>query len=239
MIHVRLLKTILIACLAAVPSLVRADDPPPQRPAAGHGAASFLQSAREKVDSLNPTPEQKEKIAEIFNNAEGDLKRTFADAQNMSPEERRQKFTEFMSGLKEKIAAVLTDEQKAKFESMPLTGPAAGGAAGGRAGQVGERLKAALEKLDLSAEQKEKVKKLMEEEKAKMEELRKEAQSGDRQKVRDKSMAAMKEIRDKLTEILTPEQQEKLKEAIGNGIGRGGQRPAAGGGENPDSKPSN
>ena len=98
---------------------------------------------------------------------------------------------------------------------------------------MAERLKEALDKLDLNADQKEKVKVVMEEEQKKVQELMAEAQSGDRAKVREKAMAAATEIRGKLMGILTPEQQQKFKELTANAAGSQRRRPGVPAGETP------
>ncbi len=236
MIRSRFAVCLVLGCLIALPRFTRADDAPqPQRPDAG----AFLKNAREKLNELNLTAEQKTKVDGIFANAETDLKRNFADAQSASPEERRQKFTEFMAALKDKVAGTLTDEQKGKFEQMTLAGPGGGAGAAGGQRQVGERFKQMLEKLDLSADQKEKVKKIMEEAKPKLEEIRKEAQSGDKQAVREKAMAAMREVYQKVLEVLTPEQKQKFQELMASSAANGGRRrPGAGAGAGAGEKPA-
>lgn len=208
-------RFLTIATLAAgaflfTPASRAADEPKPAAATdAGDRVANLLKSARAKLDELNPTAEQKTKFDEIFANAETDLKKTFADAASLQPEERRQKMQEFMSALKDKIAATLTPEQKTKFDQMQF-----GLAAGGNRGQLGERLKETLEKLDLTDDQKAKVKPIMEDARKKMEELRAEAQSGDRAKVREKAMEVMQDVRTKLQDVLTPDQQQKFREMM-------------------------
>jgi peroxiredoxin len=79
---------------------------------------------------------------------------------------------------------------------------------------IGERLRENLAKLDLSDEQKAKVKTLLEEVKTKGEELRAQMQNG-ADDVRDKFRTLMEETRKKLSSILTEEQRTKLMDLMG------------------------
>jgi len=96
-----------------------------------------------------------------------------------------------------------------------------GRAAGGRMAP-GERLKMMKEKLNLTAEQEEKIKAIFEKSGPELRELmakgRDNLSEGDRQKVRELLKSQMEEI----GAILTPEQKEKMKEL--RGAGPGGER---------------
>jgi Spy/CpxP family protein refolding chaperone len=85
-----------------------------------------------------------------------------------------------------------------------------------------ERLTDAVKKLDLTAEQKEKVDALKKEYAPKVKALREKMES-----LRKESQALLDEARPKFTEILTDEQKEKLKESLGprGGMRRGGRGP--------------
>src|SRR5439155_19875522 len=74
-----------------------------------------------------------------------------------------------------------------------------------------ERLRENLAKLDLSDEQKTKIKSVLDDVKAKGEELRKQAANAT-EDMRDKFRDLMQETRGKVEDILTPEQQDKLRE---------------------------
>lgn len=238
-------RLLVTACLslgcASLPAFAQPADSKPNRPdGQGQGrpdAGQFLQRARERLNELNLTDEQKKKVDEIYASGAEDLKKL----RDLDPQERRPKMMELMTGLREKVAAVLTDEQKKKFAEM---GPGGRGGPGG-AGGVGARLEESLQKLDLTAEQKAKIKPVVEDVKKKFEELRSQIAGGggDRQAMREKVMALLEETRDKLKEILTPEQATKLKELMmppgGAGGGAGeGRRPGAGGGTPPPTPPA-
>ena len=78
----------------------------------------------------------------------------------------------------------------------------------GKKGDMGERFKQMMEKLDLTDEQKEKIKPIMQAEAAKMKELRDDT-STDRQAKMSKLREIQQETTTKIKAILTPEQVEK------------------------------
>lgn len=83
--------------------------------------------------------------------------------------------------------------------------PKPGAAQGRRGGGGMKRLQMLLEKLDLTAEQKPKVQELVKSTQAEMQKLPKEER-------RTKGREIMKGFQQKLNAILTPDQQQKLKE---------------------------
>lgn len=193
----------------------------PARPQGGRMTpAQILKMQRERLDRLNLTDDQKKKLDEIYADAEAELKKT--------AEGDRQALATAMTTVREKTRAVLTDEQKTNLPAGPAAagGP---GTAGGPITNVIERLEKSLDKLDLSADQKTKTAPVVADAKKKFEELRSQLQSGDRAAMREKFKTTMDETRDKLKDILTPEQAAKLKadlETMRPGAGRPGRPPA-------------
>ena len=187
-------------------------------PAAGRGEpGALLKAARERLDQLGLTDDQKKTIDAAYENAKEEIKKVAKS----DPQERRQALTKAMTDLREKVGGVLTDEQKAKLGQLRAG-----------AGDQVERLRGALEKLDLTSEQKEKLKPVLEDAKKKFTELREQLQGGDRAAMREKLKTLMDETRDKLKEILTSEQAEKLKTAMES------VRPGAAAGGPPTPKPA-
>lgn len=229
--HRVLVAGCLLVGLATLPA--SADDTkPPEKPATPPTAvgnngrpdpAQMLKLQRERLDQLNLTDDQKKKLDDLYAAASEDLKK--ADAGD------RQAIVKVMSDFREKIAGVLTDEQKAKMPQRGQGGAGGPGAGGGPRGNMADRLQAALDKVDLSSDQKEKVKPIIDDVRKKFEELRSQLQGGDRAAMREKFTALMNDTRDKLKEILTPEQGEKLRAALQ--AGRPGGAPGA-----PDGRPA-
>jgi Spy/CpxP family protein refolding chaperone len=138
-----------------------------------------------------------------------------------------------MTDLREKVAGVLTEEQKTKLGQMGGPGGPAGAA--GRGNPI-DRLQGILDKAELSSEQKDKVKPVLEDAKKKFEELRGQFQTGDRAALREKVKGIMDDTRDKLKDILTPAQAEKVKAALEAGR-PGGAAPGAPAGPPPAAEP--
>ncbi len=191
-------------------------DAPPTRPQAGRlDPSQIFKMQRERLDQLNLTDDQKKKLDEIYTNAEAELKK--------ADDGDRSAFAKAMKDVREKTREVLTDEQKSNLPAARATG--------GPIMNVIDRLETSLGKLDLSAEQKAKVEPVLADAKKKFAELRSQLQSGDRTAMREKFKTAMDETRDKLKEILTPQQAAKLKADLdavrtGAAAGRPGAAPA-------------
>jgi Spy/CpxP family protein refolding chaperone len=85
----------------------------------------------------------------------------------------------------------------------------------GRAGQRGqaiERLKAALEKLDLTADQKTRIDAILAETRTKLQALRGEAKTEGKDQGREEVKAIIKDARKQIAAVLTPEQKAKWKQ---------------------------
>jgi Spy/CpxP family protein refolding chaperone len=116
-------KLILSLTIAACAALtVQAQDEKPKRPEAGRaegrqgGGGRFTTEERLKrlTEQLTLTQEQQDKIKKIFE----DGRTQFEGLRDLQPEERREKMRELMKGQNDKIAEVLTAEQKEKFKEI-------------------------------------------------------------------------------------------------------------------------
>ncbi len=212
---------------------------------AGGGGAPFFDRFRELVNGLQLSDEQKPRIDAILSKAQQDTTELRQQLQDLEPRERMQRMQETFQGLQQKINEVLTSDQKAVFEKKLAEmrqnfrggGRPTGAGAANRptsrpserfgGGMFLDRLKENLAKLDLSDEQKTKIKTLFDEVKPKAEALRQQAQSGSedaRAKVRD----LFEETRQKLIDVLTPDQRQQLMQSM---------RPPGGGGDGGASSP--
>jgi Spy/CpxP family protein refolding chaperone len=127
-------KLILSLTVAACAALtVQAQDDKPKRPAGGEGRQAggrFTPEERLKrlTEQLTLTQEQQDKIKKIFE----DGRAQFEGLRDLQPEERRVKMREAMKAQDDKIAEVLTAEQKEKFKEIAARraegGPRRGGA---------------------------------------------------------------------------------------------------------------
>jgi Spy/CpxP family protein refolding chaperone len=202
---------LLIACSSAT---FAADGPaaapPATRPGiAAVGVEALLSRIRVKLDDLNLTADQKTKIDAIFTKTGDDLKTMMA--QGADPAERRQKVMQLLSDLKDQLGDVLDPQQKEQMQKLlaairPVQ-------ASGASKLV--QLQKAIQSLDLTPDQRTKVLAVLEDLKAKVADLRAEAQAG---KGADELKAKAAELREstqsKLLELLTPDQQAKLKDLM-------------------------
>jgi Spy/CpxP family protein refolding chaperone len=130
-------KLILSMTVAACAALtVQAQDEKPKSPEGGaraegrQGGGRFTPEERLKrlTEQLTLTQEQQDKIKKIFD----DSRSQFEGLRDLQPEERREKMRELMKGQNDKIAEVLTAEQKEKFKEIAARraegGPRRGGA---------------------------------------------------------------------------------------------------------------
>ena len=237
--------------LAATPLALRAEDtadkksttpPVAQQPGrggpGGQGGGNFVKMFLDRthalVNELKLTDDQKTKVDDIFKDTEVKAKDLAAKAQDIEPQERREKFQEITKDLHDKVVAVLDDDQKKEFEDKvtkareqmqkrfqnrqvpggPQGAPGAAGQRGPGANAAGmlDRVQGAIKQLDLSDEQKSQIKGLMEDSAAKFKELRDQGATGD--DLRTKAREVFTETQQQLRSILTPEQQAKLRELM-------------------------
>ena len=173
-------------------------DPQPPRPE----PSRWLTRMRSALDGLQLSDDQKQKVDGFFSDAEKGLKQ----AKDEAGDDRRelmQKSREVFSHLREQVSSVLSDDQKQAlrdklFNQLPA--------------EMMNRLKASLEKLGLSDEQKQKVNDILADTQKQLEDLHKSADqtaSETRTKVRD----LLRSTREKIQSVLTDEQKQKLEES--------------------------
>lgn len=192
------------------PRAERPDGPPPNSPSAA------LERLKARLGEIGLTAEQKAKVEKLIAETAEEVKAA------------EKKLQESMQAFRKDLEGILDEQQLKKLGELTRPpGPGGGGT------QMLQRLRDSMEKLDLTAEQKEKIKTtfdglrekardLMENHRDKPEEMR----------------AALRELfedaRVKAGEILTPEQKAKLKELMpprDGERGAGGDRPRDGGRE--------
>lgn len=118
-----LLFILMSAALIASP--MQAQDEP-KRPG-GHDPAERLKMMTEK---LGLTPEQQEKVKAVNEKYAPQLKEIISKGRENITDEDRAKMKEIMKSQSDEIAAILTEEQKQKWQEMRQQGP--GGDKGGK-----------------------------------------------------------------------------------------------------------
>jgi len=184
----------------------------PARPGpGGREPGQFLKMLHERLDKLDLSADQKKQIAEIMSDTEAQIKKTVQETRGDSQDDRRQKFQTILGNLREKIGGVLTDEQKQKLQQEMAAARANGGP-----GNPLNKLRENLGKLGLSDDQKSKANTVVDDAQKKMTDMRDQLENGngDRQQVQEKGEAIRDEVKSKLAEILTKEQQDKLHDLM-------------------------
>ncbi|MCC7350243.1 MAG: hypothetical protein IT446_06710 [Phycisphaerales bacterium] len=183
-----------------------------------HNPGMMLDRMHETINSLDLSADQKTKVDAIFTQAKSDFEALQEKwkKDDVKPRDRMKEGREFMKALNQKIEAVLTDQQKETLkqkrqEMMKQRGEK--GAKGDRQGPppMLERLRHALDQLNLTDDQKQKVKTVLDETRDKLKALHEES-AGDRQAMQEKGRKIIENAREQIISILTPEQKEKLKE---------------------------
>jgi len=172
-------------------------------------------AANEQVQKeLEATAEQKTKIEEISDTFRSDSRDLFSGLQGLSREERTEKFAELRpkhqelaAAAEKKLAAVLKKDQLKRLREINIQ------VSGGRVLARDEIAKA----LDLSKEQKAKIKGVFESAQKRRGKLFQDLQSGnlDRSEIREKFSDLRKEINTEALAVLTKKQKAKFEKMKG------------------------
>ncbi|MDB5330848.1 MAG: hypothetical protein JWP03_1999 [Phycisphaerales bacterium] len=193
---------------------VRAEDPaptppakpqqdPPATPRVRPAPADFLKTMKAQFDGIGLSDDQQKKIDGFFEVATRELK----DLEGR--DDARQQMGDVFRKLNEDVQSVLTDAQKQalrqKFQQ-----------------QIFDRLKETFAKpeLNLTDEQQKKITDVMDEAKKKLADL---TAGNDPQQDRQAMFQLMRDTREKLNAVLTPEQQKQIPQFGGGRRGQGGQ----------------
>jgi len=212
--------------------------------AGGNRGEMLLQRFKAATADLDLSEQQKTQISEILDKAKEQISAMLPELQNMDQQARQQKIRDFMMDLRQKIADVLTDEQKQKLQEKLQSmrgGNARPGAPGQRgagqpgagqpgAGQPGapraqmplriqqtlQRLQDSLDSLGLTGDQKTQVQSIVDDGKKQFAEMRDKVQAGTMKtdEMRTQAPQILAGMRDQLAGVLTTDQQEKLRDAI-------------------------
>ncbi|HEY7118291.1 MAG TPA: hypothetical protein VH475_17010 [Tepidisphaeraceae bacterium] len=193
----------------------------PAGAAGGAGGPRFAAVAdriKEAVGSLGLSNEQRPKVDAVV----ADLEKKLEELRAAGPgPETRQKVVALRADALKQLRSILTDEQRAKFQEairQPPQGAGGAAAAGPRIQAVLQNVQAKLAELNLTDDQKVKVRSAFEETRRKFQELRPQLQGGPPSpELREKIRTTLEDFRKQLDDILTPEQREKIRDAIPGG----------------------
>jgi hypothetical protein len=226
---------------SALPAMVHAQDNAQgqgERPRRGRGQAQggagggaaggaraqtpvrAVDQLREQVNALTLKDDQKSRLDGIFKEAAEQAKSLETEVQSMQPRERAQKIQPFNRALRDKVMAVLDEEQKQTLRKK---------AAERQGQQMTERWKRALGQLSLSGDQQAKADAVLADAQKKLAQQSAEGEAAAGQgrggPGGGPNAAVARETRQKIDEILTADQKQKLAEIMPErgGRGRGGQ----------------
>lgn len=175
-------------------------------PMAGFGVLMSPNGQRE----LNLTEEQIDKVREIGEGLQGTMREKFRELQDVAPEERAEKMQKAMAevaeGVEKEIKEVLKEDQMKRYKEIKLQ---AMGVAAFEQEEVAS-------KLELTDEQKQKIKDIQSDAQDKNRAVLEDLQGGgDRQAAMQKMREIQQEARTKALAVLTDEQKETWKEMTG------------------------
>ena len=209
----------VVSTVTLPPAAQSAERSEAARPAGGERLAALRERMQETARELDLTPEQREKLTSIVRERLEKLRELHQD-NSLSPQQKREKFQAAREEIAAEVKKVLTPEQFEKWEARR----------GQPAREVAQRplarLEGAIKELNLTEEQKEKLRPIYREQMEKLRELRQDTSLSPQQK-RERFQAAREELTAEVKKVLTPEQLGKWTARQGQPEGEVVQRPLA------------
>ena len=187
---------------------------PAQRVGEGRLAAA-RERMQETARELNLTDEQKQKLQSIVRERTEKL-RALRQDNNLTREEKMEKFRTAREEINAEVKKVLTPEQFQKWQAR--RGALAGGAA-----RPGARLQEGIRELNLTTEQKQQLRPLYQEQMEKLRELWQDTSLTMAEKL-EKAKTLHKEMAPKLKKVLDAEQYARLEKQVSQWMEQARQR---------------
>jgi peroxiredoxin len=206
----------LLLLAASSPAAQPATAPLPGR---GQRSELLLQRFHSAIADLKLTDDQKNKIEDVLASTRRDLQQMASEFQQLSPPERADRIRQLMTDVRQKISENLDESQRTLLEQKirelraDARGPATQPAGEARPMVLIQRFMEAVQKLDLSPDQKEKIKSVAGSVRSRLTELRERA-AGDALQLRDGARQIFSDARGQLADILTAEQQQQLRQLM-------------------------
>ncbi len=191
----------VVSTLSLQPLARGAENKEGARPAGGDRLAALRERMQESARELDLTPEQKEKLQTIVRERMGKL-RGLREDNSLSREEKMEKFKAAREEITAEVKKVLTPEQFEKWKAKQ------GQPAGDGVQRPLAKLEGAIKELNLTEEQKEKLKPLYQEQMEKLRDLRQDNSLSMAEKL-EKVKALNKDIAPQLKKVLDAEQFAK------------------------------
>ena len=195
------------------------DVPPAARAPRDGGQKSYpmLQRVRKAVGEMKLDDDKRAKIDRYLDETQDRLKQIRVDADG-DKKEINQKSREALNALRQEISAELDDDQKAELQKkLRPAGP------GGKRDFFGQ-VQSAIKTLSLSSEQQEKVRQIFDDVQKQVQEISGKAQNNGLDAV-GKIRSLVEDTREKLGDLLTDEQKQKLQELLHQAQGGGDGQP--------------
>jgi hypothetical protein len=167
----------------------------------GSGGGTMLLGQESVQQELKLSPEQIKQVDEYLPKQ----RETFSGLRDLSQQERRQKLAELAKANQGALGSILDETQQARLKQIALQ-------------QRGTQALAdpeVAEAVGLDDEQKGRVRELDSEARAEMQKLFQDFRAGDRTELRKKFEAARNAVSERIQALLTPEQQAKWKDLVG------------------------
>lgn len=178
----------------------------PNRGPKGELGAALLRRMQDQLANLDLTAEQTTAVDKILADVKEQVAALRADVQakTTTPAELRNRIQALAQETRQKIMEVLTPEQKQKArEQMAANGPLA----------MLERIQKAVAELNLTDDQKTKMQAIVADVREQAKGIREKAQN-DRQAATQELQKLLRDSREKIMQLLTPEQSQKLAELV-------------------------
>jgi Spy/CpxP family protein refolding chaperone len=178
----------------------------PNRDQQGEAGAGLVQRIQDQIAKLDLTEQQKTEIEKILAGVKDQVEALRADARaNKVPlADLRDRMQTLLQETRQKTMQVLTPEQRQKVrEQMAEVGPLA----------ILERLQKVAAELNLTDDQKTGIQAIVADAREQAKGIREKAQA-DRQAAMQDLQKLLRESREKIVQLLTPEQSQKLTELL-------------------------
>jgi Spy/CpxP family protein refolding chaperone len=199
------------------------------------GPAYVIKRMKDAVSSLELSDEQRPKVDAVFDQVNQEGLTLSQELANTPVTQRYQKLLEFSKQIRGELSGVLNDDQLSSLDDKmkSFTAPRLGNRPPGGPGIL-DNIQQALAKLDLTDDQKQQIKDVMDQVRQKVADVRQKAQAGEN--VEQDLQGIRTLVRDKLKGILSQEQLQSLADAMqqyyqdngggpGSGSRNGGKAP--------------
>src|SRR5690349_5150338 len=187
-------KAVILAAVAAITLGAWAQQAPQEHAAP---TANRARAARRNgMSKLNLTAQQKEQAKAIRQNAKQQVQ-SIRNNSALTAEQKKQQLQQVRQQTQQQLEGLLTPEQKAQLQQRHA------------ARRSTRRNVAAIRNLNLTPQQKEQVKPIMQNARQQMQQVRQDASLNQEQK-RERVAQIQQQTRSEMMNVLTPEQQQKL-----------------------------